>query len=76
MGMSSKDLKLALASLNGRKPQLLMDPTLDYAKIDRVWGVQPWIVPLREPFRKQGWKVPLDQWEQVLADRIPDDMKL
>ncbi len=67
---------LALASLNGRKPQLLMDPTLDYAKTDRVWGVQPWIIPLTEPLRKEGWKVPIDQWDQALADRIPAGMKL
>jgi hypothetical protein len=66
---------LALASLNGRKPQLLMDPTLDYANVDRVWGVQPWVVPLTEPLRKESWKTPLDQWEPLLADQIPEDMR-
>ena len=66
---------LALASLNGRKPQLLMDPTINYAAVDRVWGTQPWIVPLHEPLRREGWDLPLDQWDAELADLIPDDMK-
>ncbi|MCA9027796.1 MAG: HTTM domain-containing protein [Planctomycetaceae bacterium] len=67
---------LALASLNGRKPQLLIDPELDYATVDRVWGSQPWIVPLTEPLREEGWKVPMDQWTTELDSIIPDDMKL
>jgi vitamin K-dependent gamma-carboxylase len=66
---------LALASLNGRKPQLLLDPHLDYAKVDRVWGHQPWIVPLHEPLRKPAWDLPLDQWDGALSEIIPDDMK-
>ena len=49
---------LALASLNGRKPQLLMDPTIDYSAVRRVWGTQPWIVPLREPLPKRGLEPP------------------
>lgn len=67
---------LALASLNGRKPQLLIDPHRDYAKVERVWGPQEWVVPLREPFRDQGWKAPLHEWEEVLSDQIPDDMRI
>ncbi len=67
---------LALTSLNGRKPQLLIDPYLDYASVDRVWGTQPWIIPLTEPLRKEGWKLPLDQWTTELGSLIPDDMKL
>jgi hypothetical protein len=66
---------LALASLNGRRPQLLMDPTLDYAKVDRVWGVQRWVIPLTEPLRREGWKIPLYQWEPLLANQIPEDMR-
>lgn len=66
---------LALASLNGRKPQLLIDPTIDYTTVDRVWGTQPWIVPLREPLRKERWSVPTSQWEEALRDIIPDHLK-
>lgn len=68
---------LALASLNGRKPQLLMNPYTDYCRTDRkLVGTQPWIPPLTEPLRSEGWTVPLFEWESALADRIPDDMKL
>lgn len=68
---------LALCSLNGRKPQLLIDPALDYTRVERhMLTTQPWIVPLSEPLRKEGWSVPLEQWEIVLADLIPEDMRL
>lgn len=66
---------LALASLNGRKPQLLMDPTIDYSAVRRVWGTQPWIVPLREPLRKEGWNLPISQWEEALKDIVPDELR-
>lgn len=66
---------LALAALNGRKPQLLIDPYLDYTKVERVWGHQPWIVPLHEPLPAEPWKLPMDQWDHALSDIIPDDMK-
>ena len=55
---------LALVSLNGRKPQLMLDPDTDYAQVARTWGPQPWILPLREPLRKDPWVVPLTEWEQ------------
>lgn len=67
---------LTLTSLNGRKPQLMIDPNLDYTQVERRWGPQPWILPLTEPLRPEGWSVPLSQWEQILADQIPDDMEL
>ena len=66
---------LALASLNGRKPQLLMDPTINYAVVDRVWGTQPWIVPLHEPLRKEGWDLPVDRWEESLGTEIPNHLR-
>ncbi|MEO2030889.1 MAG: HTTM domain-containing protein [Planctomycetaceae bacterium] len=66
---------LALASLNGRKPQLLIDPTINYAAVERVWGTQPWIVPLHEPLRQDVWDLPLEQWDEELADVIPNDLK-
>jgi hypothetical protein len=63
---------LALASLNGRKPQLLLDPHLDYAKVERTWATQPWILPLVEPRRAEGWNVPLAEWESVLQLDLPE----
>jgi hypothetical protein len=40
---------LSIVSLNGRKPQLMIDPTRDLTRVD--WGLAPadWIVPLTEP---------------------------
>jgi vitamin K-dependent gamma-carboxylase len=38
-----------MASLNGRKPQLLIDPTIDLAK-ERISALPThWIMPLTEP---------------------------
>lgn len=67
---------LNIASLNGRKPQLLMDPRLNYAAVDRVWTPQPWVVPLTEPLPKESWNRPLDQWEKILDLDIPESMQL
>jgi hypothetical protein len=53
-----------LASLNGRKPQLMIDPNADLAAQPNAWWSTPaWIVPLKEPFRAEAWKVPMDQWK-------------
>jgi vitamin K-dependent gamma-carboxylase len=40
------------ASLNGRRPQLLVDPDVDLAAERRTLLPAPWIVPLREPLRR------------------------
>lgn len=37
------------ASLNGREPQLLIDPAADLAAQPRTLGHAPWILPLRQP---------------------------
>lgn len=66
---------LALVSLNGRKPQLMMDPNVDYARVERRWGPQPWILPLAEPLRTNDpWSVPLNEWEQHVACPTPEEM--
>jgi hypothetical protein len=57
---------LALVSLNGRKPQLLVDPAVDLAAAKPPGSGCPWIMPLTEPFRVQAWDVPLDKWEEHL----------
>jgi hypothetical protein len=40
-----------MASLNGRRPQLLIDPSVDLAAQPRSLLPADWIVPLREPLR-------------------------
>ena len=54
---------LVLASLTGRKPQLLIDPAVDLAAQPKVALHRPWIVPLHEPLRNEPWTVPLNEWE-------------
>ena len=41
-----------LASLNGRKPQLLIDQNVNLAAEPRTLGHAPWILPLTEPLPK------------------------
>jgi len=55
---------LALTSLNGRKPELLVDPAVDLAREPRWSFRRPWIAPQNEPLRAEPWSVPLTQWEQ------------
>lgn len=54
---------LVLASLNGRKPQLLIDPAVDLADQPSFAIHRSWIIPLHEPLRKEPWTVPLNEWE-------------
>ncbi len=39
----------ALSSLNSRRPQLLVDPTVDLTTVPRTLGHAAWIMPLTEP---------------------------
>jgi hypothetical protein len=54
----------ALCSLNGRKPQLLVDPDVDLSRSSRSLRAQPWIQPLTEPLPSQPWLFPMSQWER------------
>ncbi|MFK7769231.1 MAG: HTTM domain-containing protein [Mariniblastus sp.] len=57
----------ALCSLNGRKPQLLIDPTVDLTQEELP---DDWIVPLESEIGG-NWNEPLDRWEQlVMRDPI------
>lgn len=60
---------LALASMNGRKPQHLVDPTVDLTHAPLGFLPPPWIVPLHEPLRKQAWDVPIQEWEDAVSSR-------
>jgi hypothetical protein len=61
-------------SLNGRKPQLFIDPRLNLALERRMaWGSYSWVLPLVEPLRNSPWTVPLLEWEdhvELDADAI------
>jgi vitamin K-dependent gamma-carboxylase len=55
---------LALSSLNGRRPQLLIDPEVNLAA-EPLWPRRrSWIRPLTEPLPDRPWTVPKDEWEQ------------
>jgi hypothetical protein len=66
---------LNIVSLNGRQPQLMLNPRLDYAKTERtLLSSQPWILPLEQPLRAEGWDVPVEKWEKVLGLDLPEDI--
>jgi hypothetical protein len=50
---------LVLASLNGRRPQLLIDPAVDLAKVRRSMWPASWIVPLTERLPEPGSASPV-----------------
>jgi hypothetical protein len=54
---------LVLTSLNGRKPQPLVDPRVDLAGTPRSFALKDWIMPLKEPLSETPWTVPLNEWE-------------
>lgn len=58
---------LVLVSLNGRKPQLLIDPLVDLAREPRGYHPRPWIIPLEEPLPNEPWTVPVAEW----PNRVP-----
>ncbi len=66
---------LALASLNGRNPQLMVDPDLDLTTVQRTWRDQPWIIPLREPLREDAWRgdwiIPIDELPELMRSLQP-----
>ena len=62
LGISDIEVRVfALCSLNGRKPQLLIDP-----KVDLTADLpSDWIVPLEAPVGGNFYE-PLDRWERVV----------
>ncbi|TXT34183.1 MAG: vitamin K-dependent gamma-carboxylase [Planctomycetota bacterium] len=54
-------------SLNGRRPQLLVNPNIDLASQTRSLGPLPWIVPLKEPLPSELWDKPPNTWTEFLA---------
>jgi len=58
---------LVAASLNGRKPQLMIDPNVDLARLTKEQERSgSWILPLKEPMRLPPWNLPPSQWREHL----------
>ena len=57
-------------SLNGRRPQLLVDPQIDLARQTRSLSPQPWIVPLKEPLPSELWDKHPNTWTELLKPPI------
>ncbi|MCA8999099.1 MAG: HTTM domain-containing protein [Planctomycetaceae bacterium] len=65
---------LSLVSLNGRQPQLMIDPHVDLIS-RRLGGYPDFVVPLRQPLRYSAWDYPLAEWEQRLELELPSQMQ-
>lgn len=63
-GRTPRVQAFVLTSLNGRKPQLFIDPEIDLAAEPKFARQRSWILPLKEPLRSSPWKVPLGEWEK------------
>jgi hypothetical protein len=61
---------LAIASLNGRKPELFIDPNRDLTTIARYSSDRSWVMPQKEPLRYPAWDLPVEQWREHIE--IPD----
>ena len=59
------------ASLNGRKPQLMIDPNRDLASLSNEDIIQrTFVMPLKEPLRSPAWDIPVAQWKEHME--IPE----
>lgn len=61
-----------LVSLNGRKPQVLVDADVDLARQPRSLGPYRWVKPLHEPLANPAWDMPASQWHRFME--LPDPM--
>ena len=57
---------LALSSLNGRRPQLLVDPMTNLAAEPPWPQRRPWIMPLTEPLPTVPWRAPVEHWQALI----------
>ncbi|GIX00873.1 MAG: type I deoxyribonuclease HsdR [Pirellulaceae bacterium] len=53
---------LVLTSLNGRKPELFVDPNVDLSRQQAGVDTRTWVLSQREPLRWPPWDVPQSQW--------------
>jgi hypothetical protein len=59
-----------LVSLNGRKPQVLVDADVDLARQPRSLGPYRWVKPLTEPLAEPPWDMPASRWSSRM--KIPE----
>lgn len=57
---------LVLTIYNGRKVQLLVDPTVDLAREPRGFHYRQWILPQNEPRPADPWSRPVTEWERLV----------
>jgi len=55
---------LVLASLNGRKPELFIDPNVDLMLEPRGFYERDWVLPQREALRRPAWDIPVEKWRE------------
>ena len=66
-----------IASLNGRKPQYLVDPNIDLSQISTGWSYpREIIVPLTEPLRHNAWDRPVSEWERFVSGSQAESRRL
>lgn len=58
---------LSLVSMNGRKPQHMIDPTVVLSGEKVGWSKPTWIMPLKEALRSEPWDAPIATWEGVVS---------
>ena len=57
---------LVMVSLNGRKPQLMIDPNVDLGGEPLGFHYRPWILAQNEPLRWPPWDIPPDRWREFV----------
>ncbi|MCA9068295.1 MAG: HTTM domain-containing protein [Planctomycetaceae bacterium] len=57
---------LVLCSLNGRRPQLFVDPRTNLVAQPKGFETWTWVVPLEEPLAKKPWFIPPTKWPQYV----------
>jgi hypothetical protein len=64
---------VVLVSLNGRKPQLLIDPGVNLAAQPRTLRPKRFVLTLTEPLREEPWDVPVRLWPRHVPVAWPPE---
>ena len=65
-GHDSAVYALVMVSLNGRKPQLMIDPNVDLAAEPLGFHSRTWILEQNEPLRWPPWDMAPDRWREFV----------
>lgn len=74
-GRSVEIYALALASLNGREPEYLIDPTVPLNQQAQDNGDDTWMLDYTNHPLKPGFSIQVDEWEYVLKLTIPEHLQ-